>query len=257
MYRPRIIPVLLLNGVGLIKTVKFDKPTYIGDPINAVRIFNDFEADELVFLDIYATKQNRLINTELIRKIADEAYMPFSVGGGIKSFENAKSIFDAGTEKVILNNASFSNPQLITKIAEHYGNQSIIVSIDIKKNILGKYYIASENGSKKQNIDLMEYIDLVIEKGAGEIFLNFIDLDGTYQGYNIELIEKVNIKSSIPVIACGGASSIRDMVELYKNSQISGIAAGSIFVYHGKLKGILINYPTRAELRNYFSENYE
>ncbi len=253
MYRPRVIPVLLLKGLGLVKTVKFDKERYIGDPINAVRIFNDLEADELAFVDITATNENRMISLDLVRKIGDEAFMPFAVGGGITTLEEIKQLLSAGAEKVIINTAAVTNPNLIEQAANSFGNQSIIVSVDIKKSLINKYTIYTNSGLKKLKAEFVDCIKKMESLGAGEILINSIDNDGMMQGYDIELINQVSNAVSIPVIAAGGAGAAKDFGQAFKEGQASAVAAGSMFVYHGPRRAVLINYPDKNELFHVFN----
>lgn len=254
MFRPRVIPVLLLKGYGLVKTVNFKNERYIGDPINAVRILNDLEADELVFVDITATNENRTIDVELVKKIGDEAYMPFAVGGGIKNIEDVKKLCGAGAEKIVINSSVYNNSNLIKEAAEQLGSQSIIVSIDVKKTIFGKYVLFSHSGTKKQNIELNEILRVAQDNGTGEIMLNFINNDGLMRGYNIDLIKRVSEMVTIPVIACGGAGNLNDFVNVYYNGGASAVGAGSMFVFHGSRKAVLVNYPDRTELKNIFNK---
>jgi imidazole glycerol-phosphate synthase subunit HisF len=248
MFRPRVIPVLLLKGKGLVKTVQFKNPTYIGDPINAVKIFNDMEADELVFLDITATNENRIPSAEIIKRISDEAFMPFAVGGGIKSINDVKSLIQAGAEKVVINSSSVTNPQLITEAANIFGNQSIIVSIDVKKNFWGKKLVYINCGQKSTGISPVEHAQKMEEAGAGEILINSIDLDGTMSGYDIELIKSVSESVFVPVVASGGAGNLNHFKSAITEGKASAVAAGSMFVFHGPRRGVLINYPEKKEL---------
>lgn len=244
MYRPRIIPVLLLKNKGLVKTVGFDKYNYIGDPINAVKIFNEKEVDELVFLDIHASKEKRTIDTSIIKEIADEAFMPFAAGGGIKNVASALAIIKAGAEKVVINSAFIERPALVTEIANEIGNQSVIVSIDAKKNWLGKWHCYGYSGTRKADKTPLELALLAEDFGAGEIMLTGINNDGTMEGYDLELIETICQKTSIPVIASGGAGKIEDFKKAI-NAGANASAAGSMFVYHGPHKAVLINYPEK------------
>lgn len=244
MFRPRIIPCLLLKNKGLVKTVKFKNPVYIGDPINTVRIFNQKKADELIFLDITATNENRCVSLDLIQKIGNEAYMPTAVGGGIKTIEQIKKILNTGAEKVIINTAAFLNPNVIKEAANIFGSQSIAVSIDVLNN---EVYIFS--GTKKTVLDPVTYAQKAEALGAGEIFLNSIEKDGAMKGYDIELIKKVTTAVSIPVIASGGAGSIKDFQEAIQKGKASACSAGSLFVFHGPRKAVLISYPSRKELK--------
>lgn len=254
MFRPRIIPVLLLQGKGLVKTVKYTNPRYIGDPINAVRIFNDLEADELIFLDITASKEGRTISPDLVRQIGDEAFMPFGVGGGINNVEQAVNLINAGAEKVILNTLFAQNPKMILELSKTLGNQSVVVSIDINKTFLGKLRMFYKSGNKSTELDPLEAAQKAEDLGAGEIILNYIPFDGKMEGYNLELIEKVSSKVSIPVIASCGAGSLMHMKQAYE-AGAHALAAGSLFVYHGKSKGILINYPKKESIIELFKNN--
>jgi len=241
----------LLDGNGLVKTVAFDKQTYIGDPINAVKIFNDKEVDELVFLDIAASKENRTISLEIVKEIGDEAYMPFAVGGGIKTSKDAVNLINAGAEKVVINTAFASNPLLVSEIADLLGSQSVIVSIDVKKDWLGKYKAYINSGKKKLEQSPIELAQKAEKMGAGEILINSISHDGQMQGYDLELIKQISAAVNIPVIACGGAGKLNHLKEAVELGAHS-VAAGSMFVYQGALKGVLINYPSKAELISTF-----
>jgi imidazole glycerol-phosphate synthase subunit HisF len=252
LFRPRIIPVLLLQGQGLVKTVKFSKTTYIGDPINAVRIFNDLGADELIFLDISATIEKRTISMDLVKKIGDEAFMPFSVGGGISSTDQIGELLSLGAEKIVLNTSIIKNLKLIEDASLIYGNQSIVASIDIKKGSFGNYNVFAKSGKFKTNLLLKDYVNSIVSAGAGELFINSIDRDGTYQGYDLVLIKSVTELVSIPVIACGGASSLEDFRTVHIEAGANACAAGSLFVYHGPRKAVLINYPDRSEISKIF-----
>ena len=252
MKRIRIIPTLLLKGGGLVKTIKFKNPTYIGDPINAVKIFNEKEVDELILLDIYATRENREPNINKIAEIAGECFMPLGFGGGIKNLAQIKSILSAGVEKVILNSSTFSNLSLISDAADIYGSQSIVVSIDVKKDIISRQRVFAFNGTKNTGKDPVEFAKEMEDKGAGEIFLNVIDNDGTYLGYDIPLIKRISESISIPLIACGGARGIEDFVAAVKTGGASAVAAGSLFVFYGNQKGVLINFPDSDQLKEEF-----
>ena len=256
MFRPRIIPVLLLKGPGLVKTIRFSKPTYIGDPINAVRLFNDYKADELIFLDINASSEGRTIPSDLIRKIGDEAYMPFSVGGGISDVEKIAELLSFGAEKVVLNSFVPNNLRLIEEASKIFGSQSIVISVDVKKRLFGGYDILVRGGRKKISTPLMQYIKEAEAAGAGELMINSIDRDGTMTGYDIPLIKEVSEELSIPVIACGGAGSLPDMKRAYAEGGASACAAGSIFVFHGLRRGVLVNYPDRKEITGTFLDEH-
>jgi cyclase len=251
MYRPRVIPVLLLKENGLYKTKKFDTPIYIGDPINAVKIFNDAKADELIFLDINASKENSSIDYELLSKISEEAQMPFSYGGGLDSLEKINKVFKSGTEKIVLNSICFQSTELISEAAKKYGNQAIVISIDVRKEN-GEYVLYSHSGTKKENVSLENHLTKCELAGAGEFFINSIDKDGTREGYDLELFEKVSKVVSIPIIASGGADDEDDMVEIIEKNFVSATAAGSMFVFIGKKNAVMINYPEPEELLDLF-----
>ncbi len=250
MRRIRVIPVLLLKNGGLVKTVKFKKPKYVGDPINAIKIFNEKEVDELVFLDITATNKNRKPSLKVISEIAGECFMPLCYGGGIKTIDEIKEILNIGVEKVAINTGSVADHALIKKAANLFGNQSIVVSIDVKKNIFGKYQVYTHGGKKNTKLDPASFAVQMEENGAGEILLNSIDKDGTYHGYDIELIKKVSEVVNVPVIACGGVGKISDFVDGIKMGGASAVSAGSFFVFQGDLRAVLINYPTQEEIKN-------
>ena len=253
MYRPRVIPCLLLKNLGLIKTKRFKNPVYIGDPINAVKIFNDLEADELIFLDIEASKENRICSEQLIKDIGDEAFMPFAVGGGIRNLEQIKKIINCGAEKVVINSASISNPKLITEGANVFGSQSIVISIDVKNNFFGKQQIVFNNAKKKSKIKLLDYIKEIEDRGAGEIIINSVDHDGIMEGYNLDLIKQVADCASVPVVALGGAGKLDDFKTAIDYGA-SAVSAGSMFVFHSNSKGVLINYPEKIALKKIFNE---
>lgn len=252
MFRPRVIPVLLLKGQGLVKTVQFDKHRYIGDPINAVRIFNDLEVDELVFLDILASRENRTISIDIVKQIGDEAFMPFAVGGGIKTSQDALAIINAGAEKIILNTAFVKNKRLVSEIAALIGNQSVVVSIDVKKNWFGKYHAFIKGGQEKVNAPPLDLAQKAEQLGAGEIIINSITHDGMMQGYDLELIHHISSAVNIPVVACGGAGRLNHLREAIDNGAHAA-GAGSLFVYHGGRNAVLVNYPEKTELINNFS----
>lgn len=253
MFRPRVIPCLLLKNKGLVKTLKFKNPTYIGDPINAVRIFNEKEADELIFLDITASKENRIVDIDLIKKIADEAYMPFAIGGGIRNIKQVKELINAGAEKVVINTASVTTPSIIKEASDLLGSSSVVVCIDVKKNLWGKNEVYIFGGTKGIKLDPVKHAINMEKMGAGEIMINSIDRDGMMQGYDIGLIKLIADNVSVPVIACGGAGKLGDFAEAIKSGNASAVSAGSMFVYFGPRKGVLINYPEKHELNNLFN----
>ncbi|HEY5535117.1 MAG TPA: AglZ/HisF2 family acetamidino modification protein [Ignavibacteria bacterium] len=252
MVSPRIIPVLLLKGEGLVKGIKFKNHRYLGDPINAVKIFNDKEVDELIFLDINANKEGRTISPELVDKLSTECYMPFSIGGGIRNIEQIKMLLGLGAEKVIINTEAVNNPNIIKEASEIFGSQSVVISVDVKKSIFGIYNVFTYSGIRKEEIKLTEYLKKIEEYGAGEIMINSIDKDGTMTGYDIDLIKIVKSILKIPLIASGGAGEFKHFKEAFLEAKVSAVAAGSMFVFIGKKRGILINYPDKDELKNIF-----
>lgn len=254
MFRPRIIPCLLLKENGLVKTTRFSNPVYIGDPINTVRIFNDFEADELVFLDIEATRKGR-ISFDLFKKVSEEAFMPFAVGGGIKTIRDIRKLFSIGADKVIINNSFFQNPNLIREASEIFGSQSIVVSLDVSKKD-GIYYAYSSSGQMNTGIEAISASKKAEEFGAGELIINSIDRDGTLEGYDLDLIREVSDSVNIPVVALGGASELNDLSKAVK-AGASAASAGSLFIYSGRSKGVLINYPDRDELNEIFGDIFK
>jgi imidazole glycerol-phosphate synthase subunit HisF len=252
MFRPRVIPVLLLLNKGLVKTVCFKKPSYVGDPMNAIKIFNELEADELIFLDITASKEKRTVSTELVKKIGNEAFMPFAVGGGIQTIEDIRNLISSGAEKVVINTHAV-NTALIAQAASQFGSQSLVVSIDVKKNLFGKERVYVLGGSKATDLDPVQHAVQVANAGAGEIMINSIDRDGTMEGYDIDLINKIVRAVQIPVIACGGAGSMLHLKEAVRDGNAHAVAAGSMFVYHGARRAVLINYPDKKELADIFA----
>jgi imidazole glycerol-phosphate synthase subunit HisF len=253
MFRPRIIPVLLLKGKGLVKTIRFKDPHYIGDPINAVRIFNDLEADELVFLDITASRENRCMSVELVRQIGDEAFMPFAVGGGITSLNQMESLLKAGAEKVVVNSGAVIRSGLIEDAAKYFGSQSIIVSIDVKQTLFKRQKVYIRDGREKTRLDPVEWAGQAADLGAGEIMINAMDKDGMMTGYDLDLIRRVSDAVAIPVIACGGAGNLEHLKQGFEQGRAHALAAGSMFVYHGPRRAVLINYPSKEEIMTLFS----
>ncbi|WP_109302016.1 AglZ/HisF2 family acetamidino modification protein [Aquimarina sp. AU474] len=245
----RIIPCLLLRDNGLVKTIKFKDSTYIGDPINAVKIFNEKEVDELVFLDIDATKDRKEPPYELIGDIATECFMPFCYGGGIKTIDQIRRLIASGAEKVAINSAAFYNPQFIKEAATIFGSSTIVISIDYKKNLFGKTSVYVNGGKKNTKKDPITYAIEMEKLGAGELFLNAIERDGVMNGYDIEMIREITDAVSIPVIACGGAGELNDFKEAFYQGRASAAAAGSLFVFQGKKRGVLISYPDPTEIK--------
>lgn len=247
MFRPRIIPVLLLKNLALVKSIGFKDYKYIGDPINAVKIFNDLKADELVFLDIEASKNERLISLEFVENVGEEANMPFAVGGGIKSLSDIRSVINAGAEKVVINTAA-QNPDFIREASETFGSSTIVVCIDVKKKLFSGQRTWVLNGSRSMKYSPLEFAGLMEQNGAGEIIIQSIEKDGTMDGYDLELIKSVSTSVSIPVVALGGAGKTEDLIDAYRDGHANALAAGSLFVYQSKKRGVLINYPEKKEL---------
>lgn len=248
MLRSRIIPCLLVHNKGLVKTVNFKQPKYIGDPINAVKIFNEKEVDELIVLDIDATKDERGPDFQMIKNLADECRMPFCYGGGITTAEQARKIISLGAEKVALSYSALNNLELCKEIGNLIGNQSIVVVIDVKKKkLFSGYEIYTHNGTKKSKWKLHDLVEKLEEIGIGEIVINSIDNDGKMKGYDIDLVDIVREKCSIPMTVLGGAGTLNDIQNLISKFKIIGAAAGSLFVFKGKYRAVLINYPNKKE----------
>jgi cyclase len=247
MLRPRIIPSLLIQDNGLVKTVNFKNPKYVGDPINAVRIFNEKEVDELAIFDIDATARNLEPNYSLIERIANQSRMPLCYGGGVKTVEQAQKIFGLGIEKIALSSAVLQNPQLITQIADRVVSQSVIVVLDVKKKLFGGYEVFTHNGKKSTGINPFKFAEEAQKLGAGEIIVNSIDQDGVMKGYDMGLIDNVREKISLPLTVLGGAGSLNDIKKVIDKHGIIGVAAGSLFVFKGVYKAVLINYPSFEE----------
>jgi len=251
MKRFRVIPVLLLKGVGLYKTVKFKEPKYIGDPINAIRIFNEKEVDELVFLDIEATLAKRTPNYDMLKNIASECFMPLCYGGGVTNLKQIDSVLNTGVEKIAINTSLAENPKMVIEACRIHGSSTILASIDYRKNFWREDRVYTKAGSQAENTKLIEMCKRVEDYGVGEILLNSIDRDGLMSGYDIEMIEKVASALSIPVIACGGAGCLQDFRMAVELGKASAVAAGSFFVFTGKHKAVLITYPTQEDLRKH------
>jgi imidazole glycerol-phosphate synthase subunit HisF len=252
MLRNRVIPCLLMLNGGLVKTVQFKDPKYVGDPINAVHIFNDKEVDEMVFLDIGATPGGKGPDFDLLADIAGEAFMPFGYGGGITNLDQIRRLYALGVEKVILNTAAATNPRLVEQAAELAGRSGVVVSIDAKRNWRGKYTVFIRGGREAWQQDPVTHARAMESAGAGEILINAIDRDGTMAGYDLELIHDVAAAVSVPVVAAGGAGELRHFREAVDHGA-AGVAAGSMFVFHGKHRAVLITYPTYDQLERLFA----
>jgi cyclase len=258
MLYPRIIPCLLVHNKGLVKTTRFRDPKYVGDPINAVKIFNEKEVDELIVLDIDASVKKQEPDYKLIENLAVECRMPFCYGGGIKTIEQAQRIFSLGVEKIAVSSLAVENKMVIADLVEKVGSQSVVVVIDVKKKFLsGKYEVFIHNGTKNTGIELMQFISEMEELGVGEVVINSIERDGLMNGYDLGLIKDVKNKVNIPLTVIGGAGSIQDIGEVIHQNGIIGVGAGSLFVFKGKYRAVLIHYPTidekRELIKNYFT----
>jgi cyclase len=241
---PRIIPVLLIKNTGLVKTISFKNPNYIGDPINAIKIFNDKEADELVLLDIDASRFKKKIHFDFIKDIVSEAFMPVAYGGGIKSLNDAKQLFSLGVEKIIINTLLYTNPDLVSELVKNYGGQSIVASVDYKSALFYKNRPCFAGGTITIKTGLFDYLKLVEDLGAGEIILQNINKEGTMRGYDLEVIRKASDIIKIPLVSSGGAGNMEDIRSAI-DAGASAAAAGSIFVYNGPHKAVLISYTNK------------
>jgi cyclase len=253
MLKHRVIPCLLLQNGGLYKTTKFSNPKYVGDPINAIRIFNDKEADELLLLDIRASKEGRDPDYKLIEQIAGECFMPLCYGGGVRSVEQASQLFSLGIEKICIQTAALLDFSIISQISERFGNQSVVFSLDLKKNWLGKYQVYSAASRSTINLPWIDALQQAVCSGAGEIILNIVDRDGTMRGMDCDIIGKAAKVASVPLIALGGASSLFDIRSAF-NAGASAVAAGAFFVFYGTHRAVLITYPSYQELEGLYND---
>lgn len=247
MLKNRVIPCLLLKNNGLVKTTKFKNPKYIGDPINAIKIFNEKEVDELMVLDITASRENKGPNFELIEQFASECFMPLAYGGGIKNISQAKQLFACGVEKVCLQSAVLDNPSFITELSDTFGVQSIMISLDIKKSLFGNYRLYNSSKGNSLNSNWLETLNYLISFGVGEVLLNSVDRDGTLSGPDLDLIKKASSHIKVPLISVGGISSLEDISNCI-DSGANAVAAGSFFVYQGPHRAVLITYPSYSDL---------
>lgn len=240
----RIVPCLLWRGAGLVKTVKYDKPKYIGDPINAVRIFSDKEADELILVDIDASRKGHGPRLREIEEIVSEAFMPLCYGGGVTSADQARQLVRIGVEKVAVNSAALTRPELISEIASQIGSSSTVGVIDVRRSLLGRAVVWSHTGGRVGVQDPVAYAELLQRNGAGEILVSAVDRDGTMKGYDLDLVARVSRAVDVPVVALGGAGSVDDLATVLA-SGAAAAAAGSLFVFHGPHKAVLISFPDR------------
>lgn len=248
MILTRVIPCLLLQGSSLVKTTKFKKRNYIGDPVNAVKLFNEKQANELLIIDIDATTKNKEPNYKLIEEIASEAFMPVCYGGGIKTVEQMQRIFNSGIEKISVSSLLFDAPEIVKQGVERFGSSSIAATLDVKTGLFGRRKVYTHNGARKIAHTLEFAVDLAVGLGVGELVINSIDRDGTMGGYDMDLIESVTSRVGVPVIAVGGAGKLEDIQNVVKGASASAASAGSLFVYHGPRRAVLINYPNEATI---------
>lgn len=254
MLKHRVIPALLLSNGGLVKTLKFKDPKYVGDPINAIRIFNEKEVDELMVLDITASKEHREPNYALIEKFAGECFMPLAYGGGVHNVEQATHLFSLGVEKICVQTAALKDLTLVSRLADRFGSQSVMVSVDVKRNWMGKGRIHGSADGKARSEPWLELTQRLVNAGAGEVLLNAVDRDGTLAGPDLELIHTASVAIPVPLIAVGGVSSLAD-IQACVEAGASAVAAGAFFVFHGPHRAVLITYPKYQELENLFKRS--
>ncbi len=256
MLKVRVIPVLLLRHWGLEKTIQFTNPKYVGCPINAARVFNQHNVDELILLDIVATHENRPPEIEIVKQISAETSMPFTVGGGIRNIGVIRELLKAGADKVVINTAVVDVPGLLPEAAKQFGRQCIVVSIDVRQVDSNKYEVFTHGGKKATGIEPIELAKRAESEGAGEIFITSIDRDGTLTGYDLNLISQITNVVQIPVIACGGAGSVKDLADAYYDAGSSAVACGAFFLFYGKRRTVLITYPSEEQLLQYFKPEH-
>lgn len=249
MLRKRIIPCLLLQDEFLVKTIKFKNPLYIGDPINAINIFNDKEVDEVILLDISCSKNNASIDFDTIKKVVSECFMPLTYGGGVTTLDQMEKIYNLGIEKIVINTNLLQDFKLLKTAARIFGSQSVVAGLDIKKNIFGKYRVYSHVEGKNKNLNFLDYCKHLEHSGAGELFLNSVDKDGTWTGFDLELNSLVSNALDIPVVASGGAGTKNHIIDLFNKTEVMAAALGSMAVYQKKDCGVLINFPLKEERR--------
>jgi cyclase len=252
MFRPRIIPVILIDENGnAVKSIRFQRKIDLGDPVNAVSIFNAFRVDELVLLDIAATKYSRLISLDLMADIASEAKMPFSVGGGVSTLDDIRQILSNGAEKVVISSAGLERPEFVREATERFGSSSIVVCIDVKTNFLGRQTVRTRSNGRKLDMSPLDAALMMERMGVGELIVQSIDQDGAMNGYDLSLTNAISSAVGVPVIALGGAGLFAHMKEAYANTNASAFASGSLFCFQNRERGVLINYPSKATLGSF------
>lgn len=249
MYRARVIPCLLVRGNGLVKTRRFKDPVYVGDPVNAIRIFSEKEVDEIVVLDIDASREEREPNYELISEMAGEAFMPMAYGGGIRTLDQVRRLIRSGIEKVVINTRATESTGFLTEAAAVFGSQAVVGSVDVKRTVLGGYKVVCRSATADVKVPLEDHVRRLVGAGAGEILLTSVDRDGMMSGYDLELIRRVVRCVSVPVVACGGAGTLEHLSAAIRDGGASAVCAGSMFVFHGRHRAVLINYPKQAMIR--------
>jgi len=252
MLETRLMPCLLMSNGALVKSVQFKNRTYVGDPVNAVRIFNQKEVDELILLDIDATSENKGIDFETLEKIVSECFMPICYGGGVKTIEDMRRLFNLGIEKISVSSAMFESPELIRQASAEFGRQAIVVTLDVKKGLLGGYSVKTHNATRDTKTDAVKAALTAESLGAGELLLYSVDRDGTWSGFDMDLIRKVSHAINIPLVVCGGANSLANARIAVKEAGASAVAIGSMAVFQGKDLGVLIKFPTRKDQESTF-----
>lgn len=256
MHKVRVIPVLLLRDFGLEKSIRFREPKYVGCPINAARVFNGHNVDELILLDIVATKEDRGPQLDVVRQIASESFMPFTVGGGLRDVDGMWALLKAGADRVVINSAAVARPELVRDAAERFGSQCVVVSLDVRKDNNDVYEVWTQAGTKPTGLNPVALAVHMQEMGAGEVFLTSIDRDGTMEGYDLDLVRRVADALTIPVIACGGAGSVSHLAEAAYEGHADAVAAGAFFLFYGRRRTVLITYPKDEELLRHFRREH-
>lgn len=253
MIQARVIPCLLLRGNGLVKTRKFKDAVYVGDPVNAVRIFSDKEADEIVILDIDASREGREPNYELIAEMAGEAFMPVAYGGGVRSLEQIRRLIRSGVEKVVINTLATESTDTIRAAVDVFGSQAVVGAVDVRRKLFGGYAVMAKSATVETKLNLQQHIQSLVQAGVGELLINDVERDGAMTGYDLALVRSV-AQAPVPVVVCGGAGSIEHLRQAVHEGGASAVAAGSMFVFHGKHRAVLINYPKAVELEAIFKK---